>query len=203
MTETVVHVTTLEQWKSVLDVWFEQGYKWRGFGMGYQIYFFENHLGRHLHLDRNHEISYWSRNTCPVEFIEYSEFMAQQKEDNKMATVYEVSQSVFDELQRVKAHEGTSLIGAISLNAQLIKSIEVGNKAILRYLADDPAIDFKVEGPLYRLCRIDSTEDKVYMDFDGYGTPDSTLNRTMAFTAPLDEIEKWKTPAWEIEKVDD
>jgi len=27
MTETVVHVTTLEQWKSVLDVWFKQGHK--------------------------------------------------------------------------------------------------------------------------------------------------------------------------------
>jgi len=28
MTETVVHVTTLEQWRSVLDIWFKQGYEW-------------------------------------------------------------------------------------------------------------------------------------------------------------------------------
>jgi len=28
MTETVVHVTTIEEWKSVLDVWFKQGYGW-------------------------------------------------------------------------------------------------------------------------------------------------------------------------------
>ncbi len=30
MAETVVHVTTLKQWKSVLDVWFRQGYSWYG-----------------------------------------------------------------------------------------------------------------------------------------------------------------------------
>ena len=28
MTETVVHVTTIEEWKSVLDIWFKQGYFW-------------------------------------------------------------------------------------------------------------------------------------------------------------------------------
>lgn len=202
MTETVVHVTTLEQWKSVLDVWFEQGYEWRGGRRGYQIYFFENHLGRHLKLGRNHEISYWSLGGCNESFIEYSEFMAQQKEDNKMATVYEVSQSVFDELQRIKVHEGTSLIGAITLNAQFIQSIEVGNKAILRYLADDPAIEFKVKEPLYRLCRIDDDGDTVYMHFN-LGTPTWITNSTLAFTATLDEIKKWQTPAWSIEKVDD
>ena len=43
MEEVVVHVKTLEQWESVLDTWFKQGYKWvdgdtgyfeRGFSMG-------------------------------------------------------------------------------------------------------------------------------------------------------------------------
>ena len=117
-----------------------------------------------------------------------------------METVYEVSQSVFDELQRIKAHEGISLIGAITLNAQFIKSIEIGNKAILRYLADDPAIEFKVKEQLYRLGRVDDTGTKSYMKFV-LGTPDWTTSKTNAFTAPLEEIKKWNNPAWEVEKV--
>ena len=125
----------------------------------------------------------------------------QQKEDNKMATVYEVSQYVFDTLQRIRAHEDTSLIGSITWNAQFIESIEVGNKAIFRYLADDPAIEFKVKEQLYRLSRIDADEDKVYMTFTKYGTPDWTMDEEYAFTAPLEEIKKHKTISWEIEEV--
>lgn len=199
MTKTVVHVTTLEQWKSVLDVWFKQGYAWPAGDKEYSEHIFENG-GRFLFLDDY--ITYSMSNHDSKPFIEYSEFMTQQKEDNKMATVYEVSQSVFDELQRIKTHEGTSLIGAIAANAQLIKSIEVGNKAILRYLADDPAIEFKVKEPLYRLWLIDDAGDKLFFWID-YGLPDWVGAKDEAFTATLDEIKKWQTPAWKIEKVDD
>lgn len=201
MTEIVVHVTTLEQWKSVLDVWFEQGCEWVTGGKKYKEEYFTEEYTRYLNLFGT-DISKTSIR-LPSEFIEYSEFMEQQKGDKKMAMVYEVSQSVFDELQRVKAHEGTSLIGAITLNAQLIQSIKVGNKAILRYLADDPAIEFKVEELLYRLWRVDDLGDTVYMRIGGYGTPSYTTSKDNCFTAPLEEIQKWQTPAWEIEKVDD
>ena len=116
-----------------------------------------------------------------------------------MATVYEVSQYVFDKLQRIRAHEGTSLIGSITWNAQFITSIEVGNKAILRYLADDPAIEFKVKQQLYRLWRIDEGGDKVYMKFS-YGTPDWTMDPERALTATLEEIEKHKNSYWDTEE---
>ncbi|WP_188353906.1 hypothetical protein [Leuconostoc falkenbergense] len=198
MTETVVHVTTLEQWKSVLDVWYKQGHYWLFTNTKYQESIFEDG-GRYLFLDDY--ITYSRTNHSSKPFIEYSEFMAQQKEDNKMAMVYEVSQSVFDELQRIKAHEGTSLLGSIALNAQLIKSIEVGNKAILRYLADDPAIEFKVKEPLYRLWLIDDFGNKLFFWIDD-GRPDWVGAEDEAFTAPLEEIKKWKTPAWDIEKAD-
>ncbi|WP_273713129.1 hypothetical protein [Leuconostoc mesenteroides] len=102
----------------------------------------------------------------------------------------------------IKAHEGTSLIGAIAEHAQFIKSIKIGNKAILRYLADDPAIDFKVKEQLYRLWRIDDWNDRTYMRINGFGTPDWTPHKDEAFTAPLEEIKKWQTPAWDIEKAD-
>lgn len=200
MTETVVHVTTLEQWKSVLDVWFKQGYAWPAGDKEYSESIFEDG-GRFLFLDDY--ITYSRSTSYSKPFIEYSEFMAQREEDNKMATVYEVSQSVFDELQRIKAHEGTSLIGAITLNAQLIKSIEVGNKAILRYLADDPAIEFKVKEPLYRLWREDKYDNIVYFTKKwGVGSP-VTASKNYAFKAPLEEIKKWQTPSWKIEKVEE
>lgn len=199
MTKTVVRVTTLEQWKSVLDVWFKQGYVWLDGNKGYLENIFKNG-GRFLFLDDY--ITWNASNYNSEPFIEYSDFMAQQKEDNKMATVYEVSQSVFDGLQRIRAHEGTSLIGSITWNAQFIKSIEVGNKAIFRYLADDPAIEFKVKKQLYRLSRIDDVGDMVYMRINGFGTPDWGCAAD-AFKAPLEEIKKWKTPAWEIEKVEE
>ena len=197
MTETVVHVTTLEEWKSVLDVWFEQGYSWYSGDKTHMENYFKDGT-RELLLDKDNDI------VIPIpgkrEPITYSEFMAQQKGDNKMATVYEVSQSVFDELQMIKAHEGMSLIKAIVIHAPFIKFIEVGNKAILRYLADDPAIVFKVKEPLYRLWRVDDTGNRVYMLFR-FGTPDWTHHDYIAFTAPLEEIKKWQTSAWEIEEV--
>lgn len=198
MTETVVHVTTLEQWKSVLDVWFEQGCEWVIGGKNYKEEYFTEEDTRYLNLFCT-DISKTS-SRVPSEFIEYADFMAQQKEDNKMATVYEVTQSVFDELQRVKAHEGISLIGSIVANAKLIKSIEVGNKAILRYLADDPVIEFKVKEPLYRLVATDTSGQKAYFNKGIYATASSSKN--FAFTAPLAEIKKWQTPDWEIEKAD-
>lgn len=198
MTETVVHVTTLEQWKSVLDVWFNQGYEWVTGDKKYSEHLFIKDRFTTLVLD--HSISYSNINRHNS--IRYSRFIAQQKEDNKMATVYEVSQSVFDELQRIKAHEGTSLIGAIAVNTKYIKSIEVGNKAILRYLADDPAIEFKVKEPLYRLWRKEA-EEIVYMATNPFGTPTSTSSKEFAFKASLEKITKWDNPAWNIEKVDD
>lgn len=199
MTETVVHVTTLEQWKSVLDVWFEHGYSWYSGDKEYHGGYFKDGI-RELLLNKDNDI------LIPTpekrEPILYKEFMAQQREDNKMATVYEVSQPVFDELQRIKAHEGISLIGEITLSSQFIKSIEIDNKAILRYLSDDPAIEFKVKEQLYRLWRDEMDNDIVYMTLNNFGTPNWTMGKENAFTAPLDEIKKWQTPAWEIEQAD-
>ena len=56
--------------------------------------------------------------------------------------------------------------------------------ALTKYLGGDETIEFKVKEPLYRLWRIDDDGDKVYMYFL-YGTPDWTINKNSAFTAPL------------------
>lgn len=73
-------------------------------------------------------------------------------------------------------------------------------KALLRYIGGDETIEFKVKEKLYRLWRTDNDGDKTYMDFNLFGTPDSTIASSDAFTATLEEIKKWQTPAWEIEE---
>ena len=215
MIETVVHVTTLDQWKSVLDVWFKQGYEWRGGRRGYQIYFFENHLGRHLKLGRNHEISYWSLDGCNESFIEYADFMAQKKEDNKMETHY-VTQEQFDLIDRLNDECYPLLALAMNTFAYgsdfeekfdpniLFTDEFIVNSAVslTKYLGGDETVEFKVKEPLYRLWRIDDDGDKVYMRFS-YGTPGWAMSEENAFKAPLEEIKKWQTPAWEIEKVEE
>lgn len=83
MTETVVHVTTLEQWKSVLDVWFEQGHKWNSNNKDSQQGRFKNYYYeafrdgcRQLAVSDNKSIYFYGRNRYKGKTIEYSEFMS-------------------------------------------------------------------------------------------------------------------------------
>ena len=80
----------------------------------------------------------------------------------------------------------------------------IGDSAVslTKYLAGDESIEFKVKEPLYRLWRDELDNDIVYMTLNNFGTPNWTMGKENAFTAPLDEIKKWQTPAWEIEKAD-
>lgn len=199
MTETVVHVTTLDQWKSVLDVWFKQGYAWSVGDKEYSAEIFENG-GRFLFLDDY--ITYSRTNPSSKPFIEYSEFMEQQKDDNKMETYY-VKQKQLDLIQKLKSCSfplNMLVIGAYrSVNAELNSQEE---KALLRYLGGDETVEFKVKEQLYRLWRVDTEHDKIYMKFTKTGNPDWTMDEDHAFTAPLEEIKRWKTPAWDIEKAD-
>lgn len=96
-------------------------------------------------------------------------------------------------------HELLSLEGAYKVGVSVPKVEEEGK--LLRYLGGDETINFKAKETLYRLWRINNADNKIYMEFN-LGTPDWTFYEEYAFTAPLDEIKKWKTPAWEIEKAD-
>lgn len=201
MTETVVHVTTLVQWKSVLDVWFRQGYAWRGGNGGYEEHVFENG-GRFLFLD---DVITWSNNYPDSKpHIEYSDFMEQQKEDNNMETYY-VTQEQLNLIEKATRtpYPLTTITSRVNLQKDFdemyFKTTEL-QKAILRYLGGDETIEFKVKEQLYRLWRVDDDGDKVYMRFS-FGTPGWAMDKENAYTAPLEEIKKWKTPAWDIEKV--
>ncbi|QOY98370.1 hypothetical protein IRM63_03680 [Leuconostoc citreum] len=199
MTETLVHATTLDQWKSVLDVWFAQGYEWHGTGKSYHERYFDDGW-RFLLLNKDNDIL---KPTLRRQSIEYSEFMAQQKEDNKMETYY-VTQEQLDLIKGLKNRKYPLNILFIELDRY--KNIQIGlntheEKALLRYLGGDTSIEFEVKEQLYRLWRIDDG-DRVYMKFTKYGTPDWTMDEDNAFTAPCEEIEKHKTVSWEIEKAD-
>lgn len=202
MSETVVHGTTLEQWQSVLDVWFKQGYSWFYGNQNYRSDLF-NKGRRNLLLYCVNDImtpSYLDRG-----IIEYSEFMAQKKDDKEVKTYY-VTKEQLDVIEdlRTKAYPIYVLIDFESDKYSAInKGLDSeGEKALLRYLGGDETIEFRVKEPLYHLRRVDSLGDTVYMRINGSGTPSYTSFKYNAFTAPLDEIKKWQTPAWEIEKAD-
>lgn len=203
MERIVVHVTTLEQWKSVLDVWYKQGHFWLFTNTKYQESIFEDG-GRFLFSgDCGDFITYSVSSPNSKPFIEYSEFMAQQKEDNKMATYY-VTKEQLDFLN-------TTYEAGYSLDKLLDSHVEAKNmldefsmskgNAVLRYLGGDTSVAFKVKEPLYRLYRADG-DDRIYMRLNDFGTPIWTAHKDNTFTAPLEEIKKWKTPAWEIERAE-
>lgn len=200
MAETVVHVTTLEQWKSVLDVWFEQGYKWNFGSKSYHEEYFERGQ-RFIRLISNGRILQ-GRFNHTFKPVEYLEFMAQQKEDNKMSTYY-VTQEQLDLIKDLK--EGDWPLSRLVNSQNIFRPLNEGlkmieEKALLRYLGGDETIEFKVKEQLYRLVGVNKLGQVVYFDKTSILLP-ATISKEQAFTAPLEEIKKWKTPAWEIEKV--
>lgn len=201
MTETVVHVSTIEEWKAVLDVWFEQGYTWKSGDKRYrENYFNEGRRGLCLAEDNRILTAKADSYSC----IEYANFMAQQKEGNNMETYY-VTREQLDFIEELK--DRVFPLSVIFTESNRYKKINVNNtssqyeKALLRYLGGDETIEFKCKEQLYRLSRIDDDGDTVYMHFV-YGSPDWTMSKGGAFTAPLEEIKKWQTIAWEVEEVD-
>ena len=201
MTETVVHVTTLDEWKSVLNVWFKQGYAWPTGDKEYSESIFEDG-GRFLFLDNC--ITYSRSTSYSKPFIEYSEFMAQQKEDKEVKTYY-VTQEQLRLIEELKNHglPFYNLVNSTTSNVRLLaeRISDELDRPLLRYLGGDETIEFKVKEPLYRLWLIDDAGDKLFFWIDD-GRPDWVGAKDEAFTATLDEIKKWQTPAWEIEKVD-
>ena len=206
MTETVVHVTTLEQWKSVLDVWFKQGYEWNGNDANnqnerFRNYYYEAFRDGCRQLALGDKIYFYGENGYKGKTIEYSEFMEQQKEDNKMETYY-VTQEQLDLIEELKceSYPAYELLNTGSKYRKINHMLDNhGEKALLRYLGGDETVEFKLEEPLYRLWRIE-TNDRIYMRINDFGTPIWTVHKDNAFTATLEEIKKWTNPAWEIEE---
>lgn len=203
MAETVVHVTTIEEWKSVLDLLFRLGYSWNTEGKEYHREYF-NSGSRYLFLTNENRILK-SQSNDGEPYIEYSEFMAQQEEDNKMETYY-VTQEQLNLIEKAKRkpYPLTNITSRVNLqkdfDEMFFETTEL-QKAILRYLGGDETIEFKLKEQLYRLWAIDRDGEKTYFDNYSLHAP-ATDDKYSAFTAPLEEIKKWQTPAWDIEIAD-
>lgn len=203
MTETVVHVTTLEQWKSVLDVLFEQGYKWNHINDKRYMEHIFNDGSHYLILDKKY-IRQSLNNFRERPFIEYSEFMAQRKENNKMETYYATKEQL-DLIEELKSN-GLPFYHLVNSIGEDVKDLSKNiydelDRPILRYLGGDETIEFKVKEPLYWLVGVNKLGQVVYFDKTSILLP-ATISKEQAFTAPLEEIKKWQTPDWEIEKAD-
>lgn len=143
MAETVVHVTTLEQWKSVLDVWFKNGYSWYSGDQKYHKSYFKEGI-RELLLDNDNDIL-TLRTPGTREPILYKDFMAQQKEDNNTEMV---SDPVYKPIH-YQLEDGTQVKDHItSLTAHMlgVRAWATGNA--IKYLAragrkDDMIKDLK------------------------------------------------------------
>ena len=129
--------------------------------------------------------------------------MAQQKEYNKMETYYVTREQLklIEELKH-ELYPAYELLDTGSKYRIITSGLASdGEKALLRYIGSDETVEFKVKETLYRLWRIDDVDDKVYMRFTSSGNPDWTMEKNVAFTAPLEEIKKWQAPAWSVEEV--
>ena len=152
MTETVVHVTTLEQWKSVLDVWFKQGYEWFSSGNVYAEKLFEQNSANQLGLvDYGFKyIVCWINNDYDGDnLIEYKQFMEeQQKEDNKVKTYY-VTQEQLDLLEELKSLP-MPLVAIMNKQYgidKLYNELLLSDTEWFNYLSGDNKIEFKVKTP--------------------------------------------------------
>ena len=201
--ETVVHVTTLKQWKSVLDVWFSQGFAWSYGPNVYNNRYFDDGE-RFLRLSGTKILR--GKIFITAQPIEYADFMAKQE---KKMTTYEVTQEQFDLIEKMKEeadgiplyfllHDSPIYIRVFS--EQITDELD---KLILRYLGGDETIEFKVKEQLYLLKRTTFRLGPIYFNKMGDTEEnDYCFEKRNAFTAPLEEIKKWKTPDWEIEKAD-
>jgi len=204
MTETIVHVTTLSQWRNILDILFKQGYSWNSGSKEYEDIFFKDDDARYLRTWPDYTITCSSvpTYTTTAQLMEHYKFVTQQKKDNKMATYY-VTQEQLDFIEKLKSktYPAYNIINTGMKYLKITFGLDAdGEKALLRYLGGDETVEFKLKEQSYLLWRME-TNDRIYMRINEFGTPIWTVHKDNAFTAPLEEIEKWKTPAWEIEEV--
>ena len=195
MTEkVVVHVTNFEQWKKVLRIWFDKGYTWKGRREDHRFYdeLYTRLEPRYLYLYDTAGIKF-SINLKPgTTALSYEDFMERNKEQKDLP-VY-LTQEQADRIASGESVEVSFKMESVTYNG--LGEIEKAT------LGETERVTLKVKKePLYRLWRIDNDGDKIWFDFYDNDFPEWNANKEKAFTAPLEEIEKWKTPAWTVEPV--
>lgn len=194
----VVYVKTLEEWKSILDVWFKKGYKWYfNTNRRYNTQFFL--LGTNQIYVDNCKICFYPDNSYNGDdILTYEEFMEQQEKN--MQTYY-VTHEQLEAIKFLKGFEQPLkylIFNSASFESVIINISKGKEKAILRYLGGDDTIIFKVQEQLYRLCHIEKNGNVHYM----VNWQSRTSDKMLAFTATLEEIKQYETPDWIVERVE-
>lgn len=208
--DEVVHVETLEEYLAVLDKWFDKGYDWSTTlrSQDHHEEYFNRSGARYLTLDANRKIGYsFGLAIDKTKAMSFKEFMAKELGE----VTYEVSeeQLAFLNDARDSGYPASYLRMHSKEYGEVLDAV-VGYGAtferdVLKYVAGDENVVFKVKGPLYMLKGKDSDGDTVYFTLDGVGAPTYVYDdeKSDAFKAPFEQIEEWANRFWKIEPVTD
>jgi len=201
--DEVVHVETLEEYRAVLDKWFENGYDFFS-NLGTQDpheEYFTKLDAQYVTLQANiigysAEKHVWDENLKVTPFKEY---MAKERGE----VTYEVSEELMAFINKVKDSEypASYLVANDKEYEYLVYGVEYGTtfeRDLLRYLGGDDSVVFQLKDPLFMLKGKSADGDTVYFKLNIVELPTYTRGESDAFVASLKVITSWKTPFWEI-----
>lgn len=199
--DEVVHVETLEEYRAVLDKWFDKGYDW-GTALHsqdlHEEYF--NRIGaRYLTLEADRIGYSFGLVIDKTKATPFKEFMA--KELGKVT--YEVSDKQMKFIKEAKENQypASYLMVHDDKYVNMFSGVEYGTifeRDLLRYLGGDDRVVFQLMDPVFMLKGRDTDGDAVYFRLNTLDVPTYTYDKPQAFVASLKVITRWNTPFWEI-----
>lgn len=203
--DKVVHVETLDEYRTVLETWFKKGYGWASNPLKRKFWdnYFTLHNARYLVLDDKAILNSTGEAIDTSKAMSFNEFMAKERD---MIT-YEVSEGQLGFIRegRESPYPASYLTVHNEKYDKLFSDVGYGTtfeRDLLKYIAGDENVVFKVKDPRFMLKGKDTDGDIVYFTVDGVGAPTYTYDKPDAFIASHEEITCWNTPFWEIVRVD-
>lgn len=205
--ETAVRVSTIEEWKAVLDAWFKEGHDWYSNANGKQkahADYFTKHSARYLVLEGGRISQSTGEDIDTTKAMSFNEFMAKEWDmityevsEEQLGFIKEVKDSSYPAayLTEFRPKEYKSLFGSCDYT-------KVFERDLLRHIGGDENVVFQLKEPLYFLKGKNNDGDNMYFTLDSVGAPTYTYVKSAAFKAPHDEIVPWENPFWKIEPVD-
>jgi len=205
--EVVVRVDTVEEYRAVLDKWFDKGYDWITSlcSQDYHEGYFHGG-GRYLILEADRRISSSSGQYVRDENLKvtpFKEFMVKERGE----VTYEVSEDQLGFIKEARENQypASYLMVHDDEYVNMFSDVEYGTtfeRDLLKYLSGDESVVFQLKDPLFMLKGKDTDGDAVYFRLNTLDVPTYTYDKPDAFVASLKVITRWNTPFWEIVLVD-
>lgn len=204
--DEVVHVETLDEYRTVLEIWFKKGYGWASNPLKRKFWdnYFTLHNARYLVLDDKAILNSTGEAIDTTKAMSFNEFMAKERDmityevsEEQLGFIKEVKDSPYPAayLTEFRPKEYKSLFGSCDYT-------KVFERDLLRHIGGDENVVFQLKEPLYFLKGKNNDGDNMYFTLDSVGAPTYTYVKSAAFKAPHDEIVPWENPFWKIEPVD-